>query len=38
MSGTHAIFIGRVVATSLPETAPPLLYFDGAYSGMSAIA
>ncbi|MEQ9240162.1 flavin reductase family protein [Roseovarius indicus] len=38
MSGTHAIFIGRVVVASLPEAASPLLYFDGAYSGMSAVA
>lgn len=38
MSGTHAIFIGRVVVASLPEADSPLLYFDGAYSGMSAVA
>lgn len=37
-SGTHSIFIGRVVVASLPEADAPLLYFDGAYKGMTAVA
>lgn len=34
-SGTHAIYIGRVVASTAPGADAPLLYFDGAYSAMA---
>lgn len=32
--GDHVIFIGQVLALSMPREAPPLLYFRGAYHGV----
>jgi len=34
-SGTHAIYIGRVVASTAPGADAPLLYFNGSYNAMA---